>query len=94
MGEMPVVCKKWLTGVILNICRSVQNRVEQAVEALRSILSLVVNHPRPANANDRVARERTFPSGFWTSNIGQKLTLDISNIADLVQQAAQLKGYT
>ena len=57
MGEMPVVCKKWLTGVILNICRSVQNRVEQAVEALRSILSLVVNHPRPANANDRVAAE-------------------------------------
>ncbi len=54
---MPVVCKKWLTGVILNICRSVQNRVEQAVEALRSILSLVVNHPRPANANDRVAAE-------------------------------------
>ncbi|MHB8181593.1 MAG: hypothetical protein ACYDDR_12350, partial [Acidithiobacillus ferrivorans] len=55
MGEMPVVCKKWLTGVILNICRSVQNRVEQAVEARRSILCLVVNHPRPANANDRVA---------------------------------------
>ena len=35
-GEMPVVCKKWLTGVILNMCRSVQNRVEHAVVALRS----------------------------------------------------------
>jgi hypothetical protein len=35
-GEMPVVCKKWLTGVILNMCRSVQNRVEQAVVAQQS----------------------------------------------------------
>jgi len=32
-GEMPVVCKKWLAGVILNMCRSVQNKVEQAVVA-------------------------------------------------------------
>ncbi|AEM49095.1 hypothetical protein Acife_3022 [Acidithiobacillus ferrivorans SS3] len=80
MGEMPVVCKKWLTGVILNICRSVQNRVEQAVEALRSILSLVVNHPRPANANDRVAAEAVVQKFVFSAQFAWVRLLDTGKL--------------
>ena len=56
-GEMPVVCKWRWTGVILNMRRSVQNRVEQRSCHCNQILCLVVNPPRPVNANDRVAAE-------------------------------------
>ncbi len=62
-GEMPVACKNWLTRVILNMCRFVQNRVERAVwpresDSLAGCLSPI----RPAATNGGWAAEADLPA--------------------------------
>ena len=69
-GEMTVQCKKWLAIALLNMCRIVQNRAETSDRgtAIKFSVGWCVNHPRSANANDRIAadngRSQIIPSAL------------------------------